>query len=206
MSELLRFSQLQVRPAQSQDRRQIRHLLRNYHRQASQSNLCRSSPWKYFSLGLGLALLLHWLVMVGGLQSLYWSLLVAAILTLLGWANPWLFEDWQHYWVIEQNQRLIACAKLTCYRTYILLSDVVVAIDRRQIGVGSQLLATIVQRVNPPIYLACRPELVRFYARFGFQPANPQELTAYLRQELGLQEQQLQVLWRPELPISRENS
>jgi len=81
-----------------------------------------------------------------------------------------------------------------------------VAVDRRQLGIGSQLLSTIVQRVKSPIYLAYRPDLARFYECFGFQPANPQALTAYLKPELGLQEHQLQVFWRPEQPIHRSNS
>jgi hypothetical protein len=75
-----------------------------------------------------------------------------------------------------------------------------VAVDRRQLGIGSQLLSTIVQRVKPPIYLACRPDLARSYECFGFQAANLQELTIYLKQELGLQEHQLQVFWQQDRP------
>jgi N-acetylglutamate synthase-like GNAT family acetyltransferase len=193
------LAQFQVRLALPQDRRQIRLLLREYHH-------CRRLTiwrclgwrclgWRYFGLGLGFAWVLHWLLIVGGLQLLSLGLLVLGSLGLAGWVNLRL-ADWRHYWVIEQERQLVACAKLTCYQTYAVLSDVVVAVNWRQLGVGSRLLTAIAQGVNLPIYLACRPELAGFYQRLGFHSVCPQTLSAYLRQELDLQNSQLKALCR----------
>ncbi len=199
-------AQMQVRLALPQDRRQIRLLLRDY---CHQTNCCpnyhqtsRSRTWAYFGLGLALSVVLHGLLLTGSLQLLCLGLLGLGGLVLISWLRLRLFADWQHYWVMEREQRLIACSRLTCHHTYAVLSDVVVAADWRQLGVGSQLLSGITLPSDRPIYLACRSELVEFYQRFGFQPFCPKALTAYLRRELGLQDRQLNVLCRALSPKS----
>lgn len=222
------------RPALPHDRRQIRLLLRHCHSEP-QLTLSRRLPkrhrswlkqwhlgwrqvWQYFSLGLLLALGLHWLFETGGTQLLFYGVLGLIAVALAGWLNLQLFTDWRNYWVVAQENQLLACGKLTPYRTYAVLSDVVVAPGWRGQGIGSLLIGSITDQAVPqvlsgpdiklavksvessvgsikanmhypePVYLACVPQLIRFYEQFGFKKISAQELTAHLKQELGLKE------------------
>ncbi|MBF2047282.1 MAG: GNAT family N-acetyltransferase [Leptolyngbya sp. IPPAS B-1204] len=181
------FWQHHFRPALPRDRRQIRVLLRSYDNQAA--NLAHG--WRlghYLGLGLVLALILHRLIAVGGIQLLLYGTLGLGTVMLVGWLNSWLFADWQNYWVIEQNQQLIACARRTGYNSYAVLCDVVVAPEYRHHGVGTLLIAAMTRMETQPLYLACCPKLIPFYRRFQFVVINPRSLTAYLRRELGLEQ------------------
>jgi GNAT superfamily N-acetyltransferase len=182
------LSQYRFRPALPCERRQIRLLLRTYHNQEVCSS-GRCSLKHYFCLGLLLALGLHGLVAVGGVQLLLYGGVGLGTVALIWWLNLWLFEDWRNYWVIEQGNQLIACAKLTHYRTYSVLCDVTVAPNYRRQGIGTLLVESITQTERQPLYLACKPKLVRFYQRLGFVAVNPCLLSVYLRHELGLSEE-----------------
>jgi N-acetylglutamate synthase-like GNAT family acetyltransferase len=199
MPHRLNSAKCRFRPALPKDRRQIRLLLRRCHDDAT--NAVNQEHWhaaknhpepshRVLCLGSGLLLGIgaHWLWAVGGLLLLLWCVLGMSTVAVAFWLNLWVFEDWSNYWVIEQQNRLIACGKLTCYDTYSTICDVVVTPERRQQGIGSHLVASIVQQGTQPLYLACTPKLAGFYQRLGFVAVNPQQLTTYLRQELGLTE------------------
>lgn len=170
------------RPALPRDRNQIRQLLH--------SDDQRFTDWQQLGAGFGLGVLLalgmHWLLSIGGLQLLIYGLIGVGALVIGAWFERRLFDDWQNYWVIEQSNLIIACGKLTCYRTYVVLSDVVVSPAHRQQGVGSFLVKSFIQQAKKPLYLACFPNRVRFYQRLQFVPVNPQTLSAYLRRSLEL--------------------
>lgn len=179
------------RPALPPDRRQIRLLLRSYSCDSHSSRW--QSTGRLFCVGLLLALMLHWLLALGGLQLLLCGVLGCSAVGMACWLNLWLFEDWQNYWVVERNKRLIACGKLTHYKIYSVLSNLVVAPEHRQRGIGSLLVISIAQvadqTANQPLYLACKPNLIQFYQRLGFVSVESQLLSAYLREELGLNQQ-----------------
>lgn len=186
------------RPALPADRWQIRRLLESYDRTRS-----KSLGWQagqHFGVGILLGLWLHAVVVLGGMLLALYGLLVLG--TILGcvWLNLSLFSDWQNYWVIEQNAHLIACCKLTSYRGYAVLSDVVVLPEQRQRGIGSQLVQSTVRRSQQLIYLACLPERISFYQRLGFDPVSPALLSTQLKRLLGLDQQPaLRVLLRVSL-------
>lgn len=170
------------RPALPQDRAQIRLLL---HDPYQEQHVLRQL-WQGFGLGIFLALGLHWLLAVGGLHFLVYGLIGMGAIVVSTWLNRRLFGDWQNYWVVEQSNTLIACGKLTCYRTYSVLSDVVVIPERRQQGIGSFLVESFVQQAVKPLYLACFPNRVRFYQRLQFSPVDSRLLAAYLKRDLEL--------------------
>jgi amino-acid N-acetyltransferase len=189
LPELMMIQQLALlphyhfRPALPRDRYQIYQLLHSDQHQ-------RGVPWQQLRQGFGwgivLALGLHLLLIIGGLQLLFLGLMSIAAVVLGAWLGRWLFGDWQNYWVIEQNNRLVACSKLTCYRTYAVLSDVMVRPECRQQGIGSFLVKACLQQAGRPTYLACFPDRVKFYQRLQFIPVDPRLLSAYLRRSLEL--------------------
>ncbi len=187
---------IQFRPALPTDRRQIRRLLRSCCGQVP------SSSWQgqNFNAGFLLALFLYWLLTIGGLRLLLGGLLSLSLIALAGWLNQYLFENWHNYWVIEDGGQLIACARLTDYGIYAVLSDLVVMPNRRRQNMATRLLSAILQldsRLNssspPPLvqpaqglYLACASELVEFYQRFGFVEVSASLLPVHLKRELEL--------------------
>lgn len=178
------FTSYQFRPALPADRRQIRRLLSCYHYPAPSFSWRQLS--QFFCLGLLLTAGLHWLFVLGGLLLVLHLMLGLSTVIATYWLNLRLFEDWQNYWVVEQNQSLIACGRLTCYGRYTVLSDVVVAPERRRQGVGSFLITSLAQKADYPLYLACTPKLTQFYQRLGFAVIAPHLLGLSLRRELGL--------------------
>jgi N-acetylglutamate synthase-like GNAT family acetyltransferase len=207
---LLRHCHSQPQPILSRSR----HLPQRYESWLKQWHLSWRQLWQYFSLGLLLALGLHWLFETGGAQRLLYGVLGLIAVALAGWLNLQLFADWRNYWVVAQDKQLLACGKLTPYRTYAVLSDVVVAPGWRGQRIGSLLVGSIVDQAVPQVlsgsaiksvessvgsikanmhhaesvYLACVPQLIRFYEQFGFKKISAQELTTHLKRELGLKE------------------
>jgi N-acetylglutamate synthase-like GNAT family acetyltransferase len=179
---LLPLPSCHFRPALPRDRNQISQLLH--------SDDQRFTSWQQLGAGFGLGVLLalgmHWFLAIGGLQLLLYGLMGIAALLVGVWLERRLFDDWHNYWVIEQSNLIIACGKLTSYRTYAVLSDVVVSPVHRQQGVGSFLVKSFIQQAKKPLYLACFPNRVRFYQRLEFALVDPQTLSAHLRRSLEL--------------------
>lgn len=198
-----------VRPALPSDRRQIHALLQTYHapspvgpavRQTDPPKPCRTSTWLWFGSGwllvLGLSGFGGTLAWAGLLPLLGLLLLPIGLAALAIQLNRWFriqIIDWQHYWLIVDQGEAIACGKLIPVIGNLILCNVVVAPHRRQQGIGSQLVGSIVQSAAQnhniqliPIYLACLPERLSFYQRLGFAIVEPRSLHADLRQELGI--------------------
>jgi N-acetylglutamate synthase-like GNAT family acetyltransferase len=97
-----------------------------------------------------------------------------------------LAQEWQHYWVIEFQGQLVACAKLQRYLAYSVLFDLYVTSAHRHQGVGSALVHTLSHQAQKPLYLACVPARLPFYQRLGFAPISPKKLPTLLQYELGL--------------------
>ncbi|MCY7394146.1 MAG: GNAT family N-acetyltransferase, partial [Leptolyngbyaceae cyanobacterium CAN_BIN12] len=98
-------------------------------------------------------------------------------------------EGWADFWVIEQNDRLVACAKLRCYSRYSVLNDLFVVPELRDRGLGSYLIANLGKKATKPLYLTCLPSLVPFYMRLGFTPISINHLSPLLQFELGIPNQ-----------------
>jgi hypothetical protein len=47
--------------------------------------------------------------------------------------------------------------------------------------VASEIIHHLIARHDPPLYLTCRASLGTFYQRFGFRPAQTNELPPYFR-------------------------
>lgn len=98
-------------------------------------------------------------------------------------------EGWADFWVIEQNDRLVACAKLRCYSRYSVLNDLFVIPELRDRGLGSYLIANLGRKATKPLYLTCLPSLVQFYMRLGFTPISVNHLSPLLQFDLGIPNQ-----------------
>jgi amino-acid N-acetyltransferase len=98
-------------------------------------------------------------------------------------------EGWADFWVIEQNDRLVACAKLRCYSRYSVLNDLFVVPELRDRGLGSYLIASLGKKATKPLYLTCLPSLVQFYMRLGFTPISINHLSPLLQFDLGIPNQ-----------------
>jgi N-acetylglutamate synthase-like GNAT family acetyltransferase len=191
-------SNYRFRPALPPDRHQIRWLLRTSVQPPLLQGHLRGRPFCPFScftfctkVLLGLAL--TWLVAIGGMELALYVGLGCLAIAMASWLNQWLFEDWQSYWVVECNRRLIACGQLNHFMGYSVLSDVVVTPAKRQQGIGSFLVASIAQIAacaeSQPLYLACEPNLARFYQNLGFSVIESRWLMPDLKRELGLDQQ-----------------
>jgi N-acetylglutamate synthase-like GNAT family acetyltransferase len=53
------------------------------------------------------------------------------------------------------------------------LASIVVHPDWQMFGIGTRIVAVLVEEADPPLWLTCRKELVGFYARFGFGLMDP---------------------------------
>ncbi|WP_088893238.1 GNAT family N-acetyltransferase [Leptolyngbya ohadii] len=141
---------------------------------------------------------MFWLLSLGITVLL---LAIVALVTAFLWLrlSPLLSDDWKYYWVIvdcfsaaprrKGQTQLIACAKLCRYRHYSLLFNLLVAPAYRQQGLGSMLVKSIGEKAVKPLYLACSTDRVSFYTRLGFEPVAAKELTAIVRNELGIMPQ-----------------
>ncbi len=98
-------------------------------------------------------------------------------------------EGWVSFWVIEQNDRLVACAKLRCYSRYSVINDLFVVPELRDRGLGSYLIANLGRKATKPLYLTCLPSLVQFYMRLGFTPISIHHLSPLLQLDLGIPNQ-----------------
>lgn len=94
---------------------------------------------------------------------------------------------WSQFWVIECNQRVVACGQLRCFPGAQELGSLVVASAWRDRGLGSYLVKHLIQQATQPLYLECLGrKLVKFYNRFGFVPVSWQELPQPLKWKFGL--------------------
>lgn len=71
-------------------------------------------------------------------------------------------------WVVECDRHIIATASILRRRQYSVLRSLYVVPAYRQQAIGSSLVKSIIQQVQQPVHLVCRPQLVTFYTRLGF--------------------------------------
>jgi N-acetylglutamate synthase-like GNAT family acetyltransferase len=177
-----------VRRAQLSDRGMIRHLLEAFRREVLPQISRVERLLKGFALLLLLALVIALFANLE-FQAVFNLLMAPAIALTLGLIIAyWLTnnDDWLHFWVVEQDGVLIACAKLRNHSRYSLLHDLYVLPEWRAQGVGSYLVTHLAGHATKPLYLTCLPTLVQFYLRLGFTPVAPKSLSPLLQYDLGI--------------------
>jgi len=94
---------------------------------------------------------------------------------------------WQQFWVIECDQKLVACGQLRNFAGAQELGSLVVAKDWHDRGLGSYLTKYLIEQATEPLYLECLGKrLASFYTRFGFVEVSVQELPQSLKFKFGL--------------------
>jgi GNAT superfamily N-acetyltransferase len=84
--------------------------------------------------------------------------------------------DWRRFIVaVLPNGSVIGGGQLKPHRSgWTELASVFVRPDWQGLGIGSRIVAKLVENSDPPLWLTCRKELVGFYALFGFCLLTPE--------------------------------
>jgi len=105
---------------------------------------------------------------------------------------------WQQFWVIEDQEKVIACGQLRSFENAQELGSLVVAKPWRDRGLGTVLTQHLIEEATQPLYLECLGKrLAQFYARFGFVPVRWQALPRSLQFKFGLSQLAKTVLRLP---------
>jgi amino-acid N-acetyltransferase len=105
---------------------------------------------------------------------------------------------WQQFWVIEYQEKVIACGQLRSFEKAQELGSLVVAKPWRDRGLGTVLTQHLIEEATQPLYLECLGKrLAQFYARFGFVPVSWQALPRSLQLKFGLSQLAKTVLRLP---------
>lgn len=94
---------------------------------------------------------------------------------------------WSQFWVIEQDQAVIACGQLRVFPEAQELGSLVVASTVRGQGLGTFLAQHLIQVASQPLYLECLGQrLCQYYERLGFRVIDWAELPRPLQVKFGL--------------------
>ncbi len=95
--------------------------------------------------------------------------------------NP-LDLDWQHFLVAEDSGRIAGIGQVKSHRDGSReLASLVVLPDRRRQSIGGALIRALLEREPAAVYLMCRQSLQAYYARFGFEKIEPEEMPRFFR-------------------------
>jgi N-acetylglutamate synthase-like GNAT family acetyltransferase len=76
---------------------------------------------------------------------------------------------WQNFLVAEEAGRVVGIGQVKPYRSGRELGSLVVAVDRRQSGVGGAIIRALIEREQGPLLLFCLAFREPYYAKFGFR-------------------------------------
>ncbi|MDJ0691688.1 MAG: GNAT family N-acetyltransferase [Xenococcaceae cyanobacterium MO_188.B32] len=94
---------------------------------------------------------------------------------------------WQQFWLIEQEEKIIACGQLRNFTDAQELGSLVVESSWRGQGIGGYLTLHLIQQASKPLYLECiGQKLANFYSRYGFEIVTWQELPRSLKFKFGI--------------------
>ena len=93
---------------------------------------------------------------------------------------------WQNFWVVEEEQTLIACGQLRPWENIFELSSLAVLSDYREKGIGTYLIRSLIEQANTVVYLSCGSHLESFYRRAGFKRILWSNLPSLLKLEFSL--------------------
>lgn len=106
-------------------------------------------------------------------------------LAVLAWVLFFQPLSYAEIWVIESNDVLLGSAQFVQYDTYSYLDQLFIFPAHRNQGFGSDLVHYLRQKVKKPIYLLCRPNLVKYYTRLGFCSIPKNDLPNELQSKFG---------------------
>jgi amino-acid N-acetyltransferase len=75
---------------------------------------------------------------------------------------------WQQFWVIECEEKVVACGQLRSFENAQELGSLVVMPAWRGKGFGAVLTQHLIGQATQPLYLECMAWLSSFYSQFGF--------------------------------------
>ncbi len=105
---------------------------------------------------------------------------------------------WQQFWVIEFDNKIIACGQLRNFNGVQELGSLVVNKKWRNRGLGSYLTKHLIEQANQPLYLECLgKKLVDYYIKFGFVPIDFQDLPASLKSKFKISQLGKQLIGVP---------
>ncbi|NES70246.1 MAG: GNAT family N-acetyltransferase [Okeania sp. SIO2D1] len=107
-------------------------------------------------------------------------------LQLLSFMLLGIDSNWQRYWVVEVNSRLVGCALLNSYASNSELAYLFVKPAWRRKQIASSLIRHLIKRSSNPLYLACKPKMVGFYAQLGFKEVAWQNLSEQVQYHFRL--------------------
>lgn len=94
---------------------------------------------------------------------------------------------WQQFWVIECEEKLVACGQLRNFEDAEELGSLVVVKSWQKRGLGTILTKHLIQQSTKPLYLECLgKKLESFYSPFGFVPISLAELPPSLKFKFGI--------------------
>lgn len=94
---------------------------------------------------------------------------------------------WSQFWVIEQQQTIIACGQLRVFPDAQELGSLVVKSTHQGQGLGTLLAQHLIEQASQPLYLECLGQrLCQYYQRLGFQIVEWQALPQGLKRKFGL--------------------
>ena len=96
---------------------------------------------------------------------------------------------YQQFWVIESENKIVACGQLRTFEKAQELGSLVVASAWRNRGLGTFLSKHLIREAIAPLYLECLGKnLEKFYTRLGFVTISWEELPQSLKFKFGLSE------------------
>lgn len=97
---------------------------------------------------------------------------------------------WSQFWIIECDNKIVACGQLRDFGTAQELGSLVVVKAWRNRGLGTCLVQHLIAQATLPLYLECVGDRLRqFYTRLGFVPVSWQQLPQTLQGKFGVSQQ-----------------
>ncbi|QLE56639.1 GNAT family N-acetyltransferase [Nostoc sp. TCL26-01] len=91
---------------------------------------------------------------------------------------------WQQFWIIECQNKIVACGQLRNFYQAQELGSLVVKPAWRGRGLATFLIQHLIHTATQPLYLECLGErLAQFYQRFGFVATNFEDLPNSLQKK-----------------------
>ncbi|MEM7726670.1 MAG: GNAT family N-acetyltransferase [Cyanobacteria bacterium P01_A01_bin.45] len=105
---------------------------------------------------------------------------------------------WQQFYLIEYQDKIIACAQLRHFSDAQEFGSLIVKKVWRNQGIGSYLVKHLVKQANKPLYLECLgKELKRFYSQRGFVKVNYENLPPSMQSKFKLSQLGKQLIGIP---------